>query len=610
MNNRILSSLLCAALVCACAPKVEWAPAGDHIRTAWAEDINPAKVHQEYPRPQMVRDSYLNLNGLWEYAIAPKEGDEMPAPDGHILVPFPLESSLSGVAGSLDADHALWYRRTFKLPMGWKKKAVILHFGAVDWGCELWVNGHKAGEHRGGYAAFDFYISPFLTSGKQEIVLKVTDATETGSLQPRGKQTFSPERGSIWYHPVSGIWQTVWAEAVDKWGHIADYQALAKIDGSLRVFSEIRGDGEAEVELLEDGKVIASAQASDGRASLNIENPHLWSPDDPYLYGLRIKLVKDGKTIDKVEGYTAFREISIVEDADGHKRMALNGKPLFHYGPLDQGWWPDGLYTAPSDEALKYDLERTKEFGFNMIRKHVKVEPDRWYFHCDQLGILVWQDMPSVQSHPTREAWAQGVDKYDAGDSDQLDETARANFINEWKEIVNQHKKFPCIVVWVPFNEAWGQFDTEGIVQMTKEIDPTRLVNMASGGNWISGGVGDILDSHHYPNPAMRIWDPALVNVLGEYGGIGLPVEGHTWVDQRNWGYVKLSTVEETTAKYEEFAKQIIPLVKEGCSAAVYTQTTDVEREVNGLMTYDRKVDKLIPERVAAANREVIESMK
>ena len=598
-------------LVCACAPKsadVEWAPAGDHIRTAWAEEVNPSKVHQEYPRPQMVRDSYLNLNGLWEYAIAPKEGDEMPAPDGHILVPFPLESSLSGVAGSLDADHALWYRRTFKLPMGWKKKAVILHFGAVDWGCELWVNGHKAGEHRGGYAAFDFYISPFLTSGKQEIVLKVTDATETGSFQPRGKQTFSPERGSIWYQPVSGIWQTVWAEAVDKWGHIADYQALAKIDGSLRVFSEIRGDGEAEVELLEDGKLIASAQASDGRASLNIENPHLWSPDDPYLYGLRIKLVKDGKTIDKVEGYTAFREISIVEDADGHKRMALNGKPLFHYGPLDQGWWPDGLYTAPSDEALKYDLERTKEFGFNMIRKHVKVEPDRWYYHCDRLGILVWQDMPSVD-RCKGEDWGQGIDKYDAGNSDQLSMRARGNFIHEWQDIVNQHKKFPCIVVWVPFNEAWGQFDTEQIVKMTKTLDPFRLVNMASGGNWISGGVGDILDSHHYPEPAMRIWDPEMVNVLGEYGGIGLPVEGHTWLNERNWGYVKLGNTEETTAKYEEFAKLLIPLVKEGCSAAVYTQTTDVEREVNGLMTYDRKVDKLIPARVAAANREVIESM-
>ena len=611
MTNRIPLIILCGALLCACtgnSGKQEWAPAGDHIRTAWAEDINPAKVHQEYPRPQMVRDSYLNLNGLWDYAITPAEAAEMPEADGQILVPFPLESSLSGVAGSLDDGQALWYKRTFSLPSGWGKKAVILHFGAVDWGCELWVNGHKAGGHKGGYGSFDFFISPFLGKGKQEIVLKVTDATEVGSLQPRGKQTFNPERGSIWYHPVSGIWQTVWAEAVNKWGHIADYQALAKIDGTLKVFAEIRGDGEAEVELLDGGKVIAGAQAKDGRAELKIDSPKLWSPDSPFLYGLRIKLVKDGKTIDKVDGYTAFREISVMEDADGHKRMALNGEPLFQYGPLDQGWWPDGLYTAPSDEALRFDIERTKEFGFNMIRKHVKVEPDRWYYHCDQLGILVWQDMPSVTPCP-REAWAQGVDKYDAGDSDQLSMMARGNFIREWQEIINQHKKFPCIVVWVPFNEAWGQFDTEQVVRMTKIMDPFRLVNMASGGNWISGGVGDILDSHHYPNPAMRIWDPALVNVLGEYGGIGLPVEGHTWVDQRNWGYVKLSSVEETTAKYEEFAKQLIPLVKEGCSAAVYTQTTDVEREVNGLMTYDRKVDKLIPERVAAANREVMESM-
>ncbi|MBR5703660.1 MAG: beta-galactosidase [Bacteroidales bacterium] len=624
MNIRTSFDIICMALLCACSAnsgKQEWAPAGDHIRTAWADNINPAKVHQEYPRLQMVRNSYLNLNGLWDYAITPGDADEMPEPEGQILVPFPLESSLSGVAGSLDAEHALWYKRTFKVPANWKKKSVILHFGAVDWGCEVWVNGNKAGEHKGGYGAFEFCISGFLASGTQELVLKVTDATEVGSQQPRGKQTFSESRGSIWYHPVSGIWQTVWAEAVDKSGYIADYQVLSNLaDNTITVSPEVCGDGEAVVELLEGGlnynpekpgrKVIASAPAVEGEAVLKVENPRLWSPENPYLYGLRIKLVKDGKTIDKVEAYTAMREISIKEDADGHKRMALNGEPLFHYGPLDQGWWPDGLYTAPTDEALRFDIERTKEFGFNMIRKHVKVEPDRWYFHCDQLGILVWQDMPSVQSHPTREAWAQGVDKYDAGDSDQLDEMARANFISEWTEIVNQHKKFPCIVVWVPFNEAWGQFDTEGIVQMTKEIDPTRLVNMASGGNWISGGVGDILDSHHYPNPAMRIWDPAMVNVLGEYGGIGLPVEGHTWVDQRNWGYVKLSTVEETTAKYEEFAKQLLPLVKEGCSAAVYTQTTDVEREVNGLMTYDRKVDKLIPERVAAANREVIESMK
>ena len=620
MTKQLSILAIYAVMLCACnSSETTWAPAGDHIKTVWAEKIDPAKVHQEYPRPQMARESYLNLNGLWDYAISPIDADTMPAPDGQILVPFPLESSLSGVAGSLDDTQALWYKRSFKLPARWKNKAVILHFGAVDWACELWVNGHKAGAHQGGYASFEFHISPYLTSGTQEIVLKVTDATEAGSLQPRGKQVFSPKRGSIWYQSVSGIWQTVWAEAVDKRGNIAGYQVHTDIaKGDAFVAAEVRGEGEAVVELLEGGigydtakpsrKVLASATADKGEAVVHIDAPELWTPDHPYLYGLRITLVKDGKTIDKVEGYTAFREISAVRDADGHKRMALNGEPLFQYGPLDQGWWPDGLYTAPCDEALRYDIERTKEYGFNMIRKHVKVEPDRWYFHCDQLGILVWQDMPSVALCKAGE-WGQGEDVYDAGNSDQLTIAARGNFIHEWQEIINQHKKSPCIVVWVPFNEAWGQFDTPQVVEMTKTLDPYRLVNMASGGNWISGGVGDILDSHHYPEPRMRIWDTEMVNVLGEYGGIGLPIEGHTWVDQRNWGYVKFSNSEEATAKYEEFAKMLIPIIQEGCAAAVYTQTTDVEREVNGLMTYDRKVDKLIPARVAAANREVIASM-
>jgi len=593
---------------------------GPKIRTPWADAVKPGNVHREYPRPGMVRRSWRNLNGLWKYAVSPADAAVMPAAQGKILVPFPFESHLSGVKGRLTGDDALWYTRKIRIPCRWRcGKDVILHFGAVDWACELWVNGKLAGTHKGGYTAFEFNITPFLKRGRQTIVLKVLDGTNNG-LQPRGKQILESWKRGIWYTAVSGIWQTVWMEAVPGKGHISGYDAVCSLEeGCIRVTPAVEGEGEVLVELLEGGvgysaekpgnTVLASATVKAGEAAvLKPGQLQLWDTESPYLYGLRLTLVKDGKKLDAVDGYTAAREITVVTDADSHKRMALNGKPLFQLGPLDQGWWPDGLYTAPTDEALRYDVERTRDYGFNMIRKHVKVEPARWYTHCDQLGVLVWQDMPCV-SGCKKEEWGQGKDVYDAGFSDQLGAEARANFTAEWTDIVKQHRNNPCIVVWVPFNEAWGQFDTKGVVDLTKELDPTRLVNMASGGNWISGGVGDILDSHHYPYPKMRIWDPELVNVLGEFGGIGLTVKGHTWVGDRNWGYVQLPTTEEVTVKYEEYLKQLLPIVKEGCAAAVYTQTTDVEGELNGLMTYDRKVDKLIPERVAAANKEVIESM-
>lgn len=596
------------------------------IRTPWADEVTARGVHREYPRPQMVRKAWKSLNGLWKYAVSAKDETVMPKVQGDILVPFAYESQLSGVGGRLTADDALWYRRSFRIPFRWRwhHKDVILHFGAVDFECEVWVNGKPAGVHRGGYTAFELNITPYLKHSRQTVELKVLDGTDN-KLQPRGKQTLSPWEGGIWYTAVSGIWQSVWMEAVSREGHISDYDVLSNIAaGSISVtpYAETEGDADILVELLEGGvgysaetpggKVLAEARVKAGNtAELKPSALKLWSPDEPYLYGLRLSLLEDGKVIDKVDCYTAAREISMVRDADGHERMALNGKALFQIGPLDQGWWPDGLYTAPCDEALRYDLERTKEYGFNMVRKHVKVEPDRWYTHCDQLGLLVWQDMPSVDLCNPRSDWAQGIDKYDAGFSDQLEPEARENFISEWGDVIRQHRKFPCIVVWVPFNEAWGQFDTKGVVSYTKELDPSRLVNMASGGNWISNAGSDILDSHHYPNPKMRIWDPALVNVLGEFGGIGLPVEGHTWQQSRfsGWGYVKMSTVEESTAKYEDYLQQLLPIIKEGCAAAVYTQTTDVERELNGLMTYDRKVDKLIPERVSAANRVAIDAL-
>ena len=599
----ILAILAFAANVLAAAPA--WQPAGEHIRTRWAAEVGPKNALPEYPRPQMQRRSWKNLNGLWDYAITPDDVTEMPVPAGEILVPFALESSLSGVGQTLKPWDALWYRRTFRVPLLWRlRKTVLLHFGAVDYACEVWLNGEKLGEHRGGYTAFEFDVTKYLKKGRQTLILKVLDGTDNG-LQPRGKQVSNPD--GIWYTAVSGIWQTVWLEAVSRKGYIKDYDAVCPDLQTVSITPYAVGAKDVKVELLDGGKVVAEAMVKCGKtADLKPAQPHLWTPDDPHLYGLRLTLQKDGRKIDKVEGYTAIRTISKKADAEGHLRLALNDEILFQYGPLDQGWWPDGLYTAPTDEALEYDLVKTKEYGFNMLRKHIKVEPDRWYAHCDRLGILVWQDMPCTACYDSPDQWAQGIDVYDAGNSDQLSPEARNAFIEEWTEIIRSHRKFPCIVVWVPFNEAWGQFDTREVVELTKHLDPSRLVNMASGGNWISGKVGDILDSHYYPMPKMRLWDPELVNVLGEYGGIGLPFEGHTWETGRNWGYVKFSTSEEVTDKYVEYTELLKELVHEGCAAAVYTQTTDVESEINGLMTYDREIDKLDVARVAAANKAVI----
>ena len=620
-SKALFTALLAVCLPFALGAKSSWAPAGERIKTRWAAEVSPKNAHPEYPRPQMVRKGWKSLNGLWKYAITTADAHSFDKPDGKILVPFALESSLSGVAGRLTADDALWYERSFKVPCRWRRKDVLLHFGAVDWKCEVWVNGRSVGTHQGGYTAFAFNITKYLKKGRNTLMLKVLDATDN-DLQPIGKQVLDTSRGGIYYTAVSGIWQSVWMEAVDGAGYIRDYKVASDIDaGTLTVTPLVEGNGELKVELIKGGvgydtekpgrKVLDKKKIAAGESAVfELKDAQLWSPESPYLYGIRISLKNGGKTIDKVNAYTGVRKISVLADAEGHKRLALNNKIHFEFGPLDQGWWPDGLYTAPTDEALKYDLVRTQDYGFNMLRKHIKIEPARWFYYCDQLGMLVWQDMPCSARYKERWWWAQGVDTYDAGFSDQLSPEARENFIAEWKEIIDKHDKYACIVVWVPFNEAWGQFETEKIVDLTRELDPSRLINQASGGNWISGGVGDILDSHHYPNPKMRIWDPELVNVLGEFGGIGLPVEGHTWRSEKNWGYVQFKTSEEATERYVQFAEELIPIVKEGCSAAVYTQTTDVECELNGFLTYDRAIDKLDPAQVAEANRKVIDLLK
>ena len=617
MRARFITFIAAALAVAGTINAQQWAPAGDRIRTKWAEEVSPANAHPEYPRPQMVRGDWKSLNGLWDYAITPKSEARPKAFDGKILVPFAVESSLSGVGRTFTADDALWYSTTFTVPSSWKGRRLMLNFDAVDWRADVYVNDIQIGFHTGGYTHFSFDVTPYLKAGANSLVVKVQDATDNG-LQPRGKQVSNP-RG-IWYTPVSGIWQSVWIEPVAP-AHVTDYNVVSNIKTkSIDVQVSTAGTQEGDVVKVSllDGKVGYSTENKAGGATvaegltvpggtvtLNVKNPHLWSPDSPYLYGLDIQILRNGKVIDKVAAYTAMREIAVYQKNSNTKLMGLNGEALFQLGPLDQGWWPDGLYTAPTDEALKYDIQKTKDFGYNMIRKHIKVEPDRWFYYCDQLGMLVWQDMPSFTDGRGGD-W--GMYYYGEGRDVPASDVARANYYKEWEEIINQVKKFQCIVVWVPFNEGWCQFDTKKVVDFTRNLDPTRLINQSSGGNW-EEGVGDILDNHHYPYPAFRMWDKNMINVLGEYGGIGLPIEGHLWQADKNWGYVQYKNGDEVLAEYANFAEQLKLLVKQGCCAAVYTQTTDVEIEVNGLMTYDRKIIKMDEKKLRAVNEGIIKSM-
>jgi beta-galactosidase/beta-glucuronidase len=577
----------------------QWKPAGDKIKTAWADKINPQNVLPEYPRPIMERQEWQNLNGLWEYAILPAGQAEPTAFDGKILVPFAVESSLSGVQKEVGEENELWYKRTFTVPAAWKNKNILLHFGAVDWKADVYLNDVKIGSHTGGYTPFYFDITPFLKAGEQKLALKVWDGADKG-YQPRGKQASRPE--GIWYTSVTGIWQTVWLEPVGE-KHIVDVKTAPDIDKnrlSVQVGSKNTSESDVvEVKVKENGAVVASAKAVACQAlELSIPNAKLWSPELPFLYDLEISLFHNGKLADKVKSYFAMRKIATKRDEHGIVRLQLNNKSYFQLGPLDQGWWPDGLYTAPSDEALLYDIQKTKDYGFNMIRKHVKVEPARWYTHCDRLGILVWQDMPSGDRSPH---WQNR--SYFTASELQRSPQSEANYRKEWKEIIDYLYSYPSIVAWVPFNEAWGQFKTPEIAEWTKSYDPSRLVNPASGGNFYR--AGDMLDLHNYPGPEMYLYDAERANVLGEYGGIGLALEGHLWQPDKNWGYVQLKNSDEVTAQYIKYAEQLKGFIKTGFSAAVYTQTTDVEGEVNGLITYDRKVVKLDEGKVRKVNREI-----
>ena len=597
-------AMIALSLLATGAASAQYAPAGDKIRTPWAEQIDVNNVWKEYPRPIMERTAWKNLNGLWSYAVKPK-GEAQPTKwDGEILVPFCIESSLSGVGKTLGDKNELWYNRTFTVPAQWKKQNVLLHFGAVDWKADVWVNDVKVGSHTGGYVPFSFDITQALKAGENTLTVRVWDPTDRG-YQPRGKQVCNPD--GIWYTPVSGIWQTVWIEPVAPM-HIENLRILPNVDANT-VTVTVQKSVEcpammAEVKVLDGGKLVATARGINNEP-VEVRMPadvKLWSPDSPFLYDLEVTIYKDGKPVDSVKSYAAMRKISTKRDDNGIVRMQLNNKDLFQFGPLDQGWWPDGLYTAPSYEAMIFDIDKTKEWGFNMIRKHIKVEPAAWYTYCDRKGIIVWQDMPSGDRNPE---WQ--MHQYFTGTELKRSAESEACYRKEWKEIMDFLYSYPCICTWVPFNEAWGQFKTPEIAEWTKQYDPSRLVNPASGGNFYH--CGDIVDLHNYPGPRMYLYDGERANVLGEYGGIGLALEGHLWQPDRNWGYVQFKNSKEVTDEYVKFGNELLKYIKQGFTAAVYTQTTDVEIEVNGVMTYDRKVMKMDEKRLRKMNDEIVNSL-
>jgi beta-galactosidase/beta-glucuronidase len=567
-------------------------PRREAMTTTWGDKVTADNAWQEYPRPQLERTNWTNLNGKWSYAVTPSESVATPEKwDGEILVPFCLESHLGGVKRELQSDEALWYRRTFDAKKT-EGKRTLLNFEAVDYACEVWVNGKSVGTHRGGNTPFWFDVTDALKSGENELTVRVMDATEDWQL--RGKQVRNPN--GIWYTRVSGIWQTVWLEEVDA-AWIADLDMTTEAaDGTIKISADIEGDGDYKftARVLENGKEVAKNSASGGEVTLTVPNAKLWSPKSPHLYELELTLTTpDGKVIDKVKSYAGIRTVGTAKDEKGNLVLTLNGEPIFHWGPLDQGWWPDGLLTPPSDEAMLSDVEYLRDAGFNMIRKHIKVEPRRYYYHCDRLGMMLWQDQ--VSGGPSPEWTRLAPDPKDADWPD----ARHAQWMLELERMIDELDSHPSIVVWVPFNEAWGQHRTVEVGEWLVKRDPSRIVNVASGGNFWP--AGHIVDEHAYPHPHFPFdrdvngrFD-GFVKVVGEFGGHGFPVEGHLWrPGSHNWGYGGLPKDEaEYLDRYRESLRILGELRGKGIAAGVYTQTTDVEGEINGLLTYDRRVVKI-----------------
>ena len=579
----------------------DWQPGPLRLTTPWTDQVSPDNALPEYPRPQLTRDRWENLNGVWQFAgaaagEAPPFGEDLAE---EVLVPYPIESALSGI--ERHEDH-MFYRRTFTVPESWQVgqgQRLRLNFGAVDHTATVWVNGTEVARHAGGYTRFSADVTDALTpSGPQEVVVGVEDRTDA-TWQPVGKQRNVPDRG-IFYTASSGIWQTVWMEPVPERGYVSDLDTTTDVDtGTLALTVDTGGDpsGLTVRAVVRDGaQAVATAEGAAGQPlRVQVPDARLWSPDDPFLYDLDVTVLDGEQEVDRVGSYVGMREIGTALGADGRLRITLNHEALFLMSTLDQGYWPDGIYTAPTDEALRFDVAETKRLGFNTIRKHLKVEPDRWYHAADTLGLLVWQDMPSMRTDGTPPP------------------DARAEFERQLHEVVDQQDGWTSVIGWVPFNEGWGEWsreDTGRIADSVAAQDPTRLVDANSGVNCCASlgdsGRGDVIDWHAYTGPAQPTADDSRVAIDGEHGGFGLEVPGHMWFEGGH-GYQMAQDAAELTRLYVENQRALIPIAQEhAISGAVYTQTTDVEHEVNGLFTYDRRVEKMDPEQVRAVNQEVV----
>jgi beta-galactosidase len=605
-----MKRLIVLANLFLCASTAQaWQPAANSMLTTWGEKVTVDNAWREYPRPALAREAWTNLNGLWKFQIAPESQTAAPvAWAGDILVPYAIESALSGVKRHVQPNEALWYRRDFEAPAVGADQRLLLNFEAVDYKCTVWVNEKEVGTHTGGNLPFSFDITAAIKPGKNQLTVRVTDATDSeGAYQLHGKQVRTPH--GIWYTSVTGIWQTVWLETVPA-VHITEANITPSISGKVIIALSVAGQptAEASVSASLNGKEVATATGPADKLAITIPNPKLWSPDSPTLYDLSFKVGGD-----TAKSYVGLRETTIVKDGEGHLRLALNGKPLFHFGTLDQGWWPDGLLTPPSDAAMCSDVEFLKSAGFNALRKHIKVEPRRYYTHCDRIGMLVWQDQVSqgtgrergegkssavwtrLRPNPTDATWP---------------DSAHRQYMGELKIMIDTLRSHPCIVLWTPFNEAWGQHRSVEVGKWAVAYDPTRPINIASGGNFYP--VGQIVDNHQYPHPGFPFqldvdgrFD-GFVKVVGEFGGHGFPVTGHLWnAKSGNWGYGGLpKDKEEWLQRYKTSIAKLAELKKRGIAAGIYTQTTDVENEVNGLITYDRRVQKVPAQTLAEIHRQ------